>query len=865
MRQKHYFLLSPLAMAVIFAWSAPAQAALHFDPAMLDTDSTDVADLSHFEQGGGAQPPGNYSVELFINGNSQGNRELRFSPRSAEAAANNLEVHDSTGLVACLTRKDLIAMGVNADAYPALRNAAPDQCLSPGHYIPQAYTSFDFQHMRLDISIPQVAMRSQAHGWIAPQQWDEGINAGLLNYQFSGNENRGKYGNSSSRFLNLTSGLNLGPWRLRDNSTWTDNQSPFSHQRRWQHLNTYVQRAIIPWRSELTAGDSTTDGDVFDAFSFRGLRLATDESMYPDTMHGFAPVIRGTAMSSALVTVRQNGSVIYKTAVAAGAFVINDLYPVSAGGDLEVTVTEADGRSRVFTVPYSSVPVLQRQGHYRYAFTAGRYRGSSDIYSQPGFAQATLLWGLPHSITAYGGSQVAQNYLAVAAGAGVNMGGWGALSADITQANSTLADGSRHQGQSVRFLYGRSLVSTGTTIQLAGYRYSTQGYHTLQETALRGMKGWTENNDEVDAAGRPVPRSWVSYYNLYNTRRERVELNLSQNLFNLGSLYLTGSHQTYWHSTATTNSLQAGFSSTIKHVNYTLSYGYSRVTGQSSSDSTFSLFMSVPLSALLPQSSSGNEMSASYSASRNSDGSLVHQAGISGTALSENNLNWSLSQGYSRRDGDSGELNLDYQGTYGNASAGYGYSGDYRQIRYGASGGAILHRGGLTLGQPLGTTNVLVAAPGAAGIPLENSTGIHTDWRGYTVVPYASMYRDNRVALDVSKLDDHTDIDNAVAHVVPTRGAVVRARFDAYSGARVFMTLMHLGKPLPFGTTVVVAGGNHSSLVAENGEVYLSGLPLKGLLKAQWGSSPNQQCSVHYQLPASILKKTLAEAKADCR
>lgn len=56
------------------------------------------------------------------------------------------------------------------------------------------------------------------------------------------------------------------------------------------------------------------------------------------------------------------------------------------------------------------------------------------------------------------------------------MGALGALSVDMTQANSTLPDDSQHDGQSVRFLYNKSLNESGTNIQLVGYRYSTSGY-----------------------------------------------------------------------------------------------------------------------------------------------------------------------------------------------------------------------------------------------------------------------------------------------------------------------------------------------------------------------------------------------------
>nr|VXZ92454.1 Outer membrane usher protein fimD precursor [Klebsiella pneumoniae] len=33
---------------------------------------------------------------------------------------------------------------------------------------------------------------------------------------------------------------------------------------------------------------------------------------------------------------------------------------------------------------------------------------------------------------------------------------------------------------------------------------------------------------------------------------------------------------------------------------------------------------------------------------------------------------------------------------------------------------------------------------------VENQTGVRTDWRGYAVLPYATEYRENRIALDTN-------------------------------------------------------------------------------------------------------------------
>ncbi|TXU62862.1 fimbria/pilus outer membrane usher protein, partial [Klebsiella oxytoca] len=331
--------------------------------------------------------------------------------------------------------------------------------------------------------------------------WDHGINAGLLNYNFTGNNVHNDIGGSSNyAYLNLQSGLNLGAWRLRDNTTWSYSSSGSSStsENKWQHVNTWLERDITALRSRLTLGDSYTNGDVFDGINFRGAQLASDDNMLPDSQKGFAPVIHGIARGTAQVSVKQNGYEIYQSTVPPGPFTINDLYSAGNGGDLQVTIKEADGSSQVFTVPYSSVPVLQREGHTRYAVTAGEYRSGSNQQEKPKFFQSTVMRGLPAGWTLYGGTQLADRYRAFNLGVGKNLGQLGALSLDITQANATLPDDSEHQGQSVRFLYNKSLTDTGTNIQLVGYRYSTRGYFSFADTTYNRMSGYNvETQDGV--------------------------------------------------------------------------------------------------------------------------------------------------------------------------------------------------------------------------------------------------------------------------------------------------------------------------------------------------------------------------------
>jgi outer membrane usher protein FimD/PapC len=118
---------------------------------------------------------------------------------------------------------------------------------------------------------------------------------------------------------------------------------------------------------------------------FRGAQIFSDDTMLPESMRGFAPVIRGIARTNATVTVKQNGYTVYQTYVAPGSFEIRDLYPTSASGDLDIVVTEADGSVQHFVQPFSAVPVMLREGRVKYALSAGSIE-------QRSMARKPLIW-----------------------------------------------------------------------------------------------------------------------------------------------------------------------------------------------------------------------------------------------------------------------------------------------------------------------------------------------------------------------------------------------------------------------------------------------------------------------------------------
>lgn len=816
-------LLVTCQIAMLMSGTGLANAAGYFNPALLEIDNPNQgnADLSIFEDGA-VQPPGTYRVDIYLNGMEVDSRDVKFVLATDASGKQSLQP--------CLSGELLQNMGVRIGMFRSLK--ASDECADFTGAIAKSSADFRFNQQRLDLSIPQAALSSQARGYVSPDKWDSGIPALLMNYSFSGanTDARNSDGSDSDTYyLNLRSGANLGAWRLRNYSTWNRDSKGNEH---WDSINTYLQRDIQILRAQLTLGDSNSPTDIFDTVPFRGVQLASDDDMLPDSMKGYSPVVRGIAQSNAQVTIRQNGYVIYQSYVPAGAFAISDLYPTAGSGDLNVTIKEADGTERTMVVPFASVPVLQREGHLKYSITSGQYRSYNDDVEKTMFTQGTAIYGLPYGVTIYGGAQAASKYQSLAMGFGKNLGIIGALSADITQAWAKQEHMAKDSGQSYRLRYGKSFVETGTNFSLASYRYSTSGFYTLQE-ALDSYAGG--NNYSSDH------------------KKSRAELTLSQNLWKEGgALSLNLVKEEYWNNNRSTESAGVGYNNSWKGIAYGINYTYNRNGLDSRNKRTYytDQIVAVNVSVSLDQWLPGSY--ATYNLNSSENGNTSQNIGLSGTALPDNNLNYSISQGYtSQGEGANGYASADYKGGYGEVNVGYGYDRSQRRMDYGLQGGILLHENGVTLSQPLSETVALVKAPGADDVSITSNTGVKTDWRGYAVVPYVTAYRRNQISLDTATLPDDVDMTLTSASVIPTRGAVVRADFNPNVGQRALMTLIRAnGEAVPFGATVSREDDkkNGGSIVGDGGQVYLSGMSDSGTLKVTWGSRADQTCRVSYSL-----------------
>lgn len=808
----------------------------YFDSAFLNDGSGTPVDLSAYETAG-ATPEGEYLVDVYMNQQMSTNRQVRFAK-------------DAKGNVAPeLTPAMLEKMGVLIAKIPAFNELPPDKPVGDlKALIPDATVRFDIPKLRLDITVPQIYMDKDVAGRIDPKLLDSGVPAMVLGYSLSGSKNwmDGGYGansTSQSLFGSVNGGINLDAWRLRSNLTMSSlSMSSGNYHSRYsqtQFSNTYLQRDIQALQSYLTLGETSTGSDIFNGIPFRGVRMVSTEDMMPASERGFAPVVTGTASSNARVTVEQNGYKIYETTVPPGPFRLTDIYNAGNGAELVVTVTEEDGTRHVSTLPYSSLPLMKRPGRVSYDVSGGQYRngGYTSGSADPMFLMATAALGLPQNITLYGGVLGAERYRSVALGTGVSLGSLGALSADATLASTDLPGGhGKAEGGSFRVRYSKSMTTTGTSVDLSTYRYSTNEFFTFQEAMAYGY------------SLREGYAPWLS-----ERQRSSWQVNISQRVWDVGSLYVRASQSDYWGSSRTINSVGAGFGSSIKGVGYSVNYSVDHVSRDDGNEwpvnRQVSLNVSVPFSIFSPQSDTVRNISANYSMTRDNQGRMSQQAGMSGSLL-DNRLSWGVSGNDANQGGGrSGNLNLGWSGSQGNMSMGYGYSSSSRTLSANASGGVVVHPHGVTLTPTQGDTLALVSAPGAGGVRVMNGYTA-TDSRGYGVSTFLQPYQRNVISLDPTTLPDGVDVaDNSVA-VYPTRGAVVEAKFKTRVGRQAMLTLKFLAKPVPFGATASLVSDEteYAAIVGDGGMVYLTGAPQKGTLNVQWGREADQRCRVDYDL-----------------
>ncbi|WP_250453297.1 fimbria/pilus outer membrane usher protein [Caballeronia sp. ATUFL_M2_KS44] len=835
MRLKPVTLLAIQAFAAMgvsgHAWADASQqpGPVQFNEQFLESGGGGKLDISRFNNG---QPvlPGTYRADTYVNNVWRG----KFDVDIRDSAQ-----HPGT-VQACVTIDLLERFGVDlrklSPESAAKLESAANGCLTLEELIPSATAVFDGGEQRLDVSVPQIAMSTRARGYVDPKYWDDGINAATLQYNANVyHSSAGGYANDS-QYLGLIGGVNVGAWRFRYQGNLTHNNLTGQH---YQNVQTYAQRAFKDIKSQFTVGDTFTDGALFDSFGVRGVTLATDDRMYPESQRGYAPVVRGIANSNARVQVRQNGNIIYETTVAPGAFEIDDLYPTGYGGNLDIIVTEADGSQHVSTVPYAAAVNALRPGVLRYSAMIGQYRDPTvDIH--PFVSQFTVQRGINNLLTLYGGVTGADMYFSSMIGAALNTS-VGAFGLDVTDAIASFKGYGTRNGASVRLSYSRLFEPTNTNIAIAAYRYSTNGFFTLPDAVM--MRQLNEDHQ---------PGLMTSL------QKSRLQFVLNQSLGEggrYGAIYAMGSLQTYWNRSDHDTQFQIGYNNSWKRMTYGASLVRQYQVNTNRWDNRIMLNMSIPLGfgAHAPLSSTNFQHDTS-------DGRSTIQQSVTGTLGVDNafsyGVNATLTDGGHDESGSVGAGgNIGYVSPVALLTANASVGRNYSQVGAGVSGGVVAWQNGVAFTPNMGDTVAVIEAKDAAGARLASGAGLRVDRWGHAVVSGIQPYSNNDIELDPKGLPINVSLKSTVQRTAPTAGAVVRVQFETENlGKPAVMRVMQAdGKSLPFGAEVFDGESHTVGTVAQGSRIIATGLKADaGTLNVKWGDAPEQRCAVRYQLPPNV-------------
>jgi outer membrane usher protein len=816
-----------------------------FESSFFPSGSGISVDLSRFDRAGYV-PAGTYRGDVSLNNQWRARTDIVFE----DVAGTNATApcYDA----AALTRYGIDLHKVATDAAHPARKQIPDGtfCGNIGDYIPDAAASFDASDQSLSLSVPQIYTLRNARGYVDPSQWDSGINAGVLSYNSNFYRSSSYGATSSTAYLGLNGSLNFGSWHLNHlgSLNWSSRLG-----KRYQNNATYLQHDIPAWQAQAVAGDTFTSGNFFDSVRVRGVSLYTDDRMLPQSLRGYAPVVRGIADTNAHVVIRQNGYIIYDTTVAPGPFVIDDLYPTGYGGDLDVEVTEADGRVRRFSQPYAAVAQLLRPGQQRWSFTAGKVKQAS-LLDGPTIVQGTYQRGLNNLFTGYTGAIIGSGYRSALIGTALNTDA-GAFSTDLTYANNSLPGRSSTSGLSMRLGYNKVLSDTGTTLNLGAYRYSTSGFVGLSDAvAMR------------DAVAR-------DYSSPLLRQRNRFDLTLNQPLGDrsqYGQFYLTGSMINYWNGSGRQVNYSAGYSNNWKQLSYSISAQRTTQSVASFGPGVGPVFATIPgasdayipssqptirdtqvfVNFSLPLGRADKAPLFSSSVNHSSSTGTSSQASLSGRLGNDNRISYGASLG---RNGDTtnAALNAQYIGSMGNVGGTYSYSTGYHAGSLGLSGTVVAHRDGVTFSPPAGDTIGLVHAPGAAGAQLSGIQGAAVDKNGYAIVPNLMPYLLNTVTLDPKGTGANVEFKDTSQNVAPRAGTVVRLNYHVDSSTMLLIDAkLNDGRAIPFGADVLDEHGKNVGVAGQASRLMVRGIDADTTLIVRWGAGEGDSCRLPVKLPA---------------
>lgn len=771
-------------------------------------------DVSRFSEGNRIEP-GVYSIFIVVNKTHRIKYDVTFKNSK-----------DNPNSQPYFTLQDLKNLGIKLNSENKLHlqtdEKQQDASFTLKSIIEDSSVHYNAGDYELNITVPQINIIYRPRGYIDPSTWDAGVPAIFLDYNanmyrsYTGS----KYGTRSNNIvytgnIGMQTGFNAKGWRFRKRLNLGMSSRGSSHT---QNLFGFAQTDIIRLQSSLTIGDSNTRGDIFDSYNIRGIILQSDERMLPEGLRNYVPVLRGVAETNAKVTITQRGQTVYQTVVPPGPFELTDVGAMGYGGDLEMTVTEADGRVRSQSIPFSAPPMLLHQGVSLFSVNAGELR-EDKLRTKPKVMQGVYQYGVGNMYTLYGGGQFAQRFYSMALGNAFNTP-IGGLSLDVTHAKSQLSENKNKTGNSFRVGFSRYLETTNTDLTLAAYKYSTAGYYTFREASLERYAHSTNQESDYRA-------------------KQRLTLTIGQRLWNDAYLNFTGSMYQYWDNRPGTRQYSLTYNKSERYFSYSLT-GMRTMNSNRRNENTYMLSFNIPLGQSISSQPVFNSIYTTLTHDEGGGSSL--QVNANGSQGEMNELNYGIgtttTKNHNEGTKETVSGNAFYRSPVGNL--GLTASADNKstnQVSFSANGSVIGHQGGITAGPPIGDSPfAIINAPGGRGAKILNGYGSKVDSNGYAIMPSLTAYRENTVSIDTRGLPATVDVLESESTVVPRAGSAILVNMKTIVGTPYILIVKRSDNSyLPIGTELFNENGVSQGIIGQSGMAFIRGWdPTINTLNAKW-------------------------------
>ena len=539
----------------------------------------------------------------------------------------------------------------------------------------------------------------------------------------------------------------------------------------WQH--DYVDR-----RTSLRIGDAQSGLNAFGGgIHFTGVQLATNFGTDPYFRTFPTPSIQGSANQPSLVDIYVNNALVASQNVGAGPIALTQLPVVTGAGQVQLVVTDVLGRRQVVTEQYYASPMLLKRGLSDYSYEAGferrNYGTASGDYG-PYVVLGSERLGISDRLTGEAHGEFSKGLHMLSIGANVALGSAGVLSAAAAESGSAAGNGS---GWVLGYDYAGRGFGFGGRVQVDSDRFRQVGYET----------------------STPIKRQEQAQLSLQVGRRAVL--------------------------TASYTAQVAGNDVSVKigTINISEQIGRASLVVQglkqlgSPAPPLASVFFVLPIdsrhSATASMQLQGNQREEQFEFQQGLPPSAVGMGYRIRTQEGETHQ----SDGMLTFQGQAGSLTLE------SSNYGFGQSNDVD-----VSGAVALLARHAFFTRQITASYGLAEVPGYAGVRVyENNQEIgRTNRYGVVGLPTLLPYQANTVALEARDLPITANVQNAKIIAVPYFRSPAIVRFESQPPGGALVRIVDAdGKPLPAGAVLKSLSGSGEWPVAEDGQVYLLGVP----------------------------------------